>query len=331
MTLLAVGLAFLASVLPAAFYVAFICWLDRYEREPWWLITLAFFWGAIPSIVLALVLEIIFSMSAGMFLSPEASNLANIWLGAPFIEESLKAISLLSIFFIFRKHFDGVMDGLLYGAVCGLGFAMTENFSYFWGAYREAGMEGLAITIVLRQLVFGTMHGLWSSMLGWALGLARYSNNLAVKLLVPPAAFGAGILLHCTHNFFATQGLPGLAVDVLLYGMALVFWFGMAIGAGWQEAKWIREELAEEVNGCVLTPEQAVASGRYRSRVASRWKALTEKGYGHWHRLGHLYYQASALAFKKRQLRLHPGDQACAAQIQSLRQEVAQLSPEFRA
>ena len=50
--------AILAAAVPAAFYGLLIWWLDRYEKEPLWLILVAFLWGSLPAIGLAVAFEL---------------------------------------------------------------------------------------------------------------------------------------------------------------------------------------------------------------------------------------------------------------------------------
>ena len=38
---------------------------------------------------------------------------------------------MLLLFLLVRNEFDNVLDGVVYGAVIGFGFAMTENTLYF--------------------------------------------------------------------------------------------------------------------------------------------------------------------------------------------------------
>ena len=73
---------------------------------------------------------------------------------APLVEETLKAVPLLFIFFMFRREFDGLMDGLLYGALVGFGFAMTENFFYIFGTGASSGISAEALVFFLRTIVF---------------------------------------------------------------------------------------------------------------------------------------------------------------------------------
>ena len=54
--------AALGALIPTISYVLFVWWLDRYEKEPFWLLALAFLWGAIPAALVSIVLEIIFDI-----------------------------------------------------------------------------------------------------------------------------------------------------------------------------------------------------------------------------------------------------------------------------
>ena len=55
-------LSLLAAAVPVLFYVALIYWVDRYEKEPWWLLATAFLWGAIPAALLALLFNTALSL-----------------------------------------------------------------------------------------------------------------------------------------------------------------------------------------------------------------------------------------------------------------------------
>ncbi|MCB0097042.1 MAG: hypothetical protein KDE46_15040, partial [Caldilineaceae bacterium] len=46
-------ISLLAAIIPTAVYAALFYWADRYEREPMWLVMLAFWWGAIPAVVVS--------------------------------------------------------------------------------------------------------------------------------------------------------------------------------------------------------------------------------------------------------------------------------------
>lgn len=328
--LLALLLAAGGTLIPTTLYVTIAWWLDRYEKEPLWLMGLAFIWGAIPAIIMALIAEIGLVIPLAL-LSPETDlTVVSTVLIAPPVEELIKAFPLLLMFVFFRREFDGLMDGLLYGALVGFGFAMTENFLYFLSAYQSGGFGSLFVTIFLRTIVFGMMHALWTSMLGLGLGIARYATNTAWLVLPPVLGLATGIALHMVHNYGATHGGWFVVLMAFSYFSGCTFWLGLVFYAGFREAEWIREELRDEVASGLLTEAQALASFRYRARVANRWAGMMEHGMGHTLQLGKLYSLSAKLAMKKRQLTIHPQVAMYAQEVDRLRDEITQIQHRLR-
>jgi len=134
MLLVVALLSFVAALVPMLFY-AYLAWsLDHHEKEPPWLLVLTFLWGAVPAVIFSLFAEVLFDVPLRLVLAPEEAGLLSVAFVAPIVEEVFKAIPLVFIFIFFRHELDGLMDGLLYGALVGLGFATTENFFYFLGS-----------------------------------------------------------------------------------------------------------------------------------------------------------------------------------------------------
>src|SRR5687768_1362105 len=117
-------IAIAASALPTTLYALLIWWLDRYEKEPLALLLVAFAWGALPAIGIALLFELALTGVAAA--SPLGPGVAR-WGLAPLVEEPVKALALVGLFVFARGDFDGPLDGIVYGALVGFGFAMTEN------------------------------------------------------------------------------------------------------------------------------------------------------------------------------------------------------------
>src|SRR5262245_8373227 len=96
-------------------------WLDRYEKEPISVLALAFIWGGVPSIIFALIFELLADFPLRAIdptggASP-AVDLVSVVVVGPFIEEAFKCFIVLTLFLTFRREFDGVLDGIIYGAV----------------------------------------------------------------------------------------------------------------------------------------------------------------------------------------------------------------------
>jgi RsiW-degrading membrane proteinase PrsW (M82 family) len=156
-------LLFLAALLPTLIYLALFWWLDKYEKEPWGLFLAAFLYGCIPAVIMAIIVEL--AIGGGQFFAMA--------IVAPIVEELVKGFAVLLVFLIWRREFDGILDGILYGAVVGLGFAMVENFFYFLQGAEEGGV---LVLILLRALAFGLNHAFFTAFTGASLGLARQSR-----------------------------------------------------------------------------------------------------------------------------------------------------------
>jgi RsiW-degrading membrane proteinase PrsW (M82 family) len=320
-TFLALALSVMAAVVPTTLYALAFYLADRYEREPKWLVSLAFLWGAVPAIVASLIGELVIGTPFVNAPGSVAGAVVGSAIVAPIVEELTKGFAVWTIYKLFRQEFDGVLDGLTYGALIGFGFAMTENFLYFIGAFNEGGFASLTFTIVLRSVVFGLNHALYTALFGMGLGLARQSRTKAQARFWAGLGLAAAIAAHAMHNLGASITsftALGLLLSLVL-ALAGFFLIVVAFLLAWrQERSWIREGLRDEV-GVLLTQAEyeMMASGRHRPRLslgprdreqASRLRLLVE------------------LAFRKHRLRrLGPDHEpGIEEQIEALRRKIAQ-------
>ncbi|HBY99654.1 MAG TPA: PrsW family intramembrane metalloprotease, partial [Chloroflexi bacterium] len=265
-TVAALFLSLQAALIPTVVYVAVVWWFDRYEREPFWLLAITFIWGAIPAIVLALVLELLFDLPIRVLVTPEGADFIGAALLAPAIEECVKALPLAAIFLFYRREFDGVLDGLLYGALVGFGFAMTENIFYFLGAFFENGWSGWGLVVFLRAVIFGLNHALFTAVTGAALGYSRYALSRPKRLAAPFLGLGGAIVLHATHNAFVATGTAACLISLLADWLGVLAVGVVALFAARTESRLIMEELREEVGAGLLTPGAALAAASFRRR-----------------------------------------------------------------
>lgn len=84
------------AIVPTIIYSILLWWLDRYEKEPLHLLFAAFFWGAIPAIALAVLFEFILAIPFEH--SPLGPHMTRLGI-APIVEEPLKALALIGLFF----------------------------------------------------------------------------------------------------------------------------------------------------------------------------------------------------------------------------------------
>jgi len=256
-------------------FVATVWWLDRYDREPIWLVALTFLWGAIGSIALT-ILSLPFQELALLPISslgPQAANIAGSVLLAPLTEEPAKAAFLLVI--LWSRHFDNVTDGFVYGAAAGLGFGMTENMLYFSSISMSGQLGPWLMTLLIRTFYSAVMHATATSIVGAFLALFRFRGAF---LLTAAGLCGLGLAMgiHAMWNGLLTlggdQGL-GMALDLLLFPLELGFIFVIFQICLAHESSVIRQELSSEVNDGLIPKEHPAIAASWRKRHGQDWLA----------------------------------------------------------
>jgi protease PrsW len=203
----AFALALVLAVLPVPVYVAIVLFIDRYEPEPVRMIALAFFWGATVATLVAVVLNTAGQVVVSEQLGTEAAELYGYSISAPVVEEGAKALILFAIFWLHRREFNGVIDGIVYAALVGLGFAMTENVLYYGRGAAEDGIVGAVGTFVARGLLSPFAHPLFTAMTGIGLGIAATTRSRTLRVVAPLAGLGLAMLLHSLWNTTAGSEL----------------------------------------------------------------------------------------------------------------------------
>jgi len=295
------------SLLPTFIYLLATWWLDRYEKEPVWLLILSFFWGAVPAIILSLIFEILLDMPVSSFLGQTfVSTLFSGSVNAPVVEETFKALALLCLVLIFHREFDDELDGLVYGAMIGFGFALTENIFYFFSVMSKGGFGAGIFNIFMRTFIFGFNHAFWTAIIGATIGYARLSKGFSKRILVPFSGWLLAIVLHGIHNagVLVVQQTFCLSFCIILTvnwgGLALII--SVAILILKKESRWIKEQLSDEVKKGELSEYDYNLLSSSSRRMNLRWKVLTKSGFRGYRNLGKFFQSATELAFKKQHL-----------------------------
>jgi len=171
--------------------LAYIIRSDVYEREPIVIVAYCFGWGAFSG-VLASVLNTIITepfLGAG---------------GAGLIEEPLKIWGVYQIAKSARmkNEFNDHLDGIIYGAAAGAGFAGLENFWYISEMVLTNAYPAL-FAIVIRSIT-GVMHISWSAIAGRSLGVAKATKGEIKRSdMLPGILVAAGI--HFLWNTLSTD------------------------------------------------------------------------------------------------------------------------------
>ena len=313
----------ISSILAALFIPAvpaiginlLVNFIDRYEREPWFLRLAAFLWGATIAIPPALFIEKKVDSALQGLLGPGAGDVlrsAFQGLNAGVTEETIKGLGLLLLFLILRDEFDNVTDGIVYGALIGAGFAMVENFRYF-----AIDFKSFPVFLIVYRIVLGWLgHSTFTVCFGAALGYVRHTKVRWRQIVIPLAGYVLAVGLHSFFDFVdfqasaALNASPGNSQVTFLSLLALIgdyippflaqmFLFYILIKALAHEAAVIREFLAVEVsNGVVKVDEYALLQNSF-SRTKAERKVWRTRGYRQWLRVKALYQTEIGLAFRK--------------------------------
>ncbi|WP_249186325.1 PrsW family intramembrane metalloprotease [Microbacterium paraoxydans] len=263
----AVGLVL--ALIPLTIVFLGVRMIDRWEPEPKRLVIFAVAWGAVAAVGLTLLVDI----GLTVLLGPVPEAIAAV-VQAPIVEEFWKGLGVFLIFLLARRSFDGPIDGVVYGALVGAGFAFTENIQYFALSLIEGGGEQLGVTFVVRALLSPFAHAMFTSLTGFAIGLVARRHASA------GAAFAAGLLgwlgaifLHALWNGSATFA----DFFGLYFTLQVPLFIGFILGIvalRREEARLTRARLAEYAAAGWFTPEEvtmlATPSGR---KVGLAWAA----------------------------------------------------------
>ncbi|GAA0473856.1 hypothetical protein Ade02nite_74250 [Paractinoplanes deccanensis] len=208
--------------------------LDFLEREPTALRVVAFAWGGLVATTVSIAGGTALENLVAKLGSP---HLAADWGAAitgPTVEELAKTLGVVAIVLVARSQVNSVLDGVVYGAMVGLGFQIAEDVVFAVGAVALAGQGDQIQPVIATFLLRGFLSGIWSHTLFGALAGAgigylvvrRDTLRAALALLGAWAAhvlwnspllgdgLGNGVL--ALLGVILLKGLPPLLLVLLL-------------------------------------------------------------------------------------------------------------------
>ncbi|WSZ87028.1 PrsW family intramembrane metalloprotease [Streptomyces sp. NBC_00859] len=285
--LVGIGLA----VLPVPLLMAAFRWLDRVDPGPWRNLIFAFAWGACAAALVAIIANSFAThWIATATADPRHADTLGARAVAPVVEESAKAAAILLIFLFRRRHFTGIVDGVVFAGFTATGFAFTENILYLGSAFGEdktLGFTGVpavtAATFFVRVVLAPFAHPLFTVMTGIGFGIAALAGeHQRLRRIAPPLL---GLLcamgMHALWNSSSAFGTYGF---YLVYGTFMLPVFGgltwLAIWTRQRELRTISAELPAYAAAGWLSPAEPSALSSMRARAMARSYAARTFGGG---------------------------------------------------
>ncbi len=319
-------LSVICGFAPMLFLAGIIYWLDRYEKEPKILLGAVFGWGAIVAVVGALILQMMLGQGVLILTGSEAlEEVAGSSLFAPVTEEILKGLAVLLVFLFFRNEFDSILDGIVYASVAALGFAATEDALYYFSAYVEEGLGGLAFLVFLRFVIFGWQHAFFTSFTGIGLAVSRLNPSQPVKVIAPLAGLTVAVFVHSLHNSLLTflNNMAGLVAAVVVAWTGWIFMFLFIVWLIYREKIWLTEYLRDEVALATITSEQYRLACSPFGQSKARLSALTR---GRYRSTVRFFQLCAELSHKKRQMATLGDEAGNQRMVEAIRAELSKAS-----
>lgn len=176
------------SILPGFFIMALIYNLDVQNKEPLWLLAIAFILGAINLYLDINILEVILSTD------DVQHNFLNTGIEALTVsatEELLKFLVVILILYP-NKNFDEPFDGIVYSVFVAMGFATVENLTFV--------LHGSASLAIMRMFSAVPSHFVFAVIMGYYLGKAKSKKK--TQLLFIFLSIITPIIIHALYDYF---------------------------------------------------------------------------------------------------------------------------------
>jgi len=301
---IAAVIAAVVAFIPAMFYLLPFIWLDRYDPEPFWLLALAFAWGALVAVIVSFIVNTGVGIGVAVAIGGEEGmilgNVIGAVISAPVIEEGSKGVGLLILLIGFRRYFDDILDGIVFAGVIALGFATVENVLYYGRGLLMGGIPALVMIFFMRGILSPFAHVTFTAMTGIGCGIARESHNTLVRIIMPVIGYGGAVALHAFWNGMAVLlGFEGFLLGYLLLEIPFFLIFVVfAFLIMWRQNKILKEMLAIDIARGLIPEEHGkkatsafrstgwliggIFAGKYRAR-AKYLRAMGKLGLSYWH------------------------------------------------
>lgn len=231
-----IGVLTALSIVPAVTLAGYVWRSDITANEPFTLLAATFLLGILMAGYAAVL---------NSLLQPYFSTLGIVGMILFYfivvgpVEETVKLLAV-RLYAYGDDRFGAVIDGAVYGAVAGLGFATIENAIYISRALTEVGsvslglgLIGIGSDITATRALAGPGHVIYSAFAGYYLGMAKFNPGNRGPIIVKGLVIAA--LIHATYN--STVGIGGSLIqamtglpDIVAFFLYILLYVG---GAGY--------------------------------------------------------------------------------------------------
>ena len=257
--------ALIATLLAAVSFpvMILVCfWLDRYEPEPARYRLAALGWGAVAAVVFSFLGEqLVFGLSG-------TNEFINVAIAAPVVEELGKGLFLVAVVIFRRAELHGPLDGIIYGALVGIGFAFVEDIVYYLQSLQSGQ---LGATFFLRGIMGPFAHPLFAAATGLGIGIAVATRSRAVRFLALILGFLAAVVMHGIWNGSTFWGGSGfLFAYSAIFLPLLIVVLAVAVWARSREGKMLTTALQQVAQMGWIRPDEIRWIARLSDRMSAR-------------------------------------------------------------
>ena len=319
------------TLLMALVYLVVVRLVDMNEKEPLWAVAMLFLFGGLGACALGLgvnlaLLELRVVPAA---LAKEIARFVAIGAG----------VGVLTLVGLRRgwSEINGLMDGVVYGAAGGLGYATGEVFlrDLLVGPLSTAmglGARSLSLSGMASVALVGLADGVFGALIGIGFAAALYARAPLQRALFPLAGYVAAVSAHVSYEILGrgnalggTEGLVRRWLALLLPVLVVALVMVVALA---QEKRAIRDELGDEADTGIVTADELKVLRSAWAREALYFRALLRGEWGAWMTLRGLHNRQVQLALAKRQAAEARGADAAARrdpEVQQLRMAIVEL------
>jgi RsiW-degrading membrane proteinase PrsW (M82 family) len=225
-----IGTFTLLSAVPALGLAAYVWYADVTSSEPLELLVGTFALGVLFAGFAGVVNTVVNVSLESLGLLFWGTQILYFFLVVGPVEETVKLLAVR--LYAYRKpEFDAVVDGAVYGAMAGLGFATIENAIYIAGQTQGVAdtfnlvVAGTGITAV--RALAGPGHVIYSAFAGYYLGLAKFNRDRAGPIVIKGLIIAT--VVHALYNTLSSflpgfvAGVTGIPWFVAFFGFIILY------------------------------------------------------------------------------------------------------------